>query len=192
MGNHCMNALKLEGKEDTIQNVLEFIKGEEELIDFNKIIPIPLGLQTATSRMFEDDIPAAEYKAAAQRNIEQYGYEHSQLFCLDKWGTRLNSHNSSLSKDGKVIYFETMWTPPMLCIIKLSEIFPEVKFTAKHADEFLLYIGLFECKNGEAKGRCIGYLDHGTIIEEQYLKQEIFGQIDIDTDIISLEWLKTV
>lgn len=44
MPNHVANKIEFYGDKENINKVLEFIKGEEECIDFNKLIPMPKSL----------------------------------------------------------------------------------------------------------------------------------------------------
>lgn len=49
MPNHVANRIEFYGDKENINKVLNLIKGEEECIDFNKIIPMPTSLQISSS-----------------------------------------------------------------------------------------------------------------------------------------------
>ena len=49
MPNHITNRIEFYGEQENINKVLELIKGEEECIDFNKIIPMPKELNITSS-----------------------------------------------------------------------------------------------------------------------------------------------
>ena len=51
MPNHVANKIEFYGDQENINKVLELIKGEEECIDFNKIIPMPKELEISSSSM---------------------------------------------------------------------------------------------------------------------------------------------
>ncbi len=44
MPNHIMNCLRLSGDQERIDELLKSVKGEESVLDFNKIIPMPESL----------------------------------------------------------------------------------------------------------------------------------------------------
>ena len=45
MPNWTMISVRFDGDENEINNMLEFIKGEDGIFDFNKIIPMPKSLE---------------------------------------------------------------------------------------------------------------------------------------------------
>ena len=45
MPNHIMNLLRLSGEQSRIEELLESVRGEDTLLDFNKIIPMPESLR---------------------------------------------------------------------------------------------------------------------------------------------------
>ena len=48
MNNWCTNQLTMEGNEKDIKEVLDFVKGaDDQIIDLNKITPVPVELQKA-------------------------------------------------------------------------------------------------------------------------------------------------
>ena len=44
MPNHIMNRLRLSGDRNRIDELLESVKGDKTVLDFNKIIPMPKSL----------------------------------------------------------------------------------------------------------------------------------------------------
>jgi hypothetical protein len=78
------------------------------LLDFNKIIPQPEGIQDPREGVLGQD----EYD-----------------WCVENWGTKWNSYETELRKKGSwqlVITFETAWAPPLPIIEALFKKYPEV------------------------------------------------------------------
>ena len=180
MSNSCSNALRFEGNEETIQEILDFIRGDGDMvIDFQKLIPVPLELQNSKALYYDREITDGKI-AAAQKNIEKYGYSDWYDFCCIEWGTKCNAGYSALG-DNKEVFFETAWLPPFPFLKKLSEKYPDVKFITRYFDECMSFIGICEYKNGEVKDRRVQNEDFKTE-EGQILQQEVLGEIDIDAD----------
>ncbi len=49
MPNHLMSKLHFSGEQKRIDELLESIKGEETLFDFNKVLPMPESLNSISS-----------------------------------------------------------------------------------------------------------------------------------------------
>jgi len=60
MPNHVANQLTFEGKEERIQELFQFVKGENSEFDFNTIIPMPESLTIVSGS--QTDISLAYYK----------------------------------------------------------------------------------------------------------------------------------
>lgn len=124
MPNWVRNELSIVTFDDNKRKeVLEFIKGEEDTpldIDFNKIIPMPEELH------------------------DNGGWYDWRIY---NWGTKWNS--SPISCDDYLIVFETAWSTPEPVIKKLSELFKDIEFFVRYADEdFGNNLGEYTYKNG--------------------------------------------
>ncbi|MFL1706681.1 hypothetical protein ACHJH3_06700 [Campylobacter sp. MOP7] len=57
-----------------------------------------------------------EYVEQIKKNIEAHGHPTWYEFCWDRWGTKWNSHNSSIiNRKGNsiIMRFDTAWAPPI-------------------------------------------------------------------------------
>ncbi len=83
-------------------------------------------------------------------NIKNYGFSTWYDWCRVVWGTKWNATSNSFDKEmNNDIQFDTAWNTPEPIIIGLSEMFPDVTFTVKYADEnFGCNCGEYACKNG--------------------------------------------
>ena len=116
MSNTVSNILTINGTEDQVAKVRDFIKGSKgESISFQSIIPMPVELTDGLDRMM-------------------WKYMH--------WGTKWDAN---AVYDGAVdapnhILFNTQEATPILAMIALSSHFPDVTFSVIFSDE---YPGLF-------------------------------------------------
>lgn len=128
MPNHVMNRVVFNGTKDEIAKIFAFIKGENGAIDFNSIIPGPVGIDLTQSMH-------PEHKDAWMWKL-RYGYPSWYEWRLDKWGTKWNAYE--INTDGasdNFIEFETAWSAPFPIIDRLSRCFPDVTIAHLWADE---------------------------------------------------------
>ena len=132
MPNHITNKIEFSGNQESIDKILELIKGEDTCIDFEKIIPMP-------SNIFRGNLGPEE------RN--KYGKSNWYDWSLFNWGTKWNAYSSHLYSDNNTIEFDTAWSCPLPVLDKLAELCYEhkVSFTGKWADEDTGHnVGIFE------------------------------------------------
>lgn len=175
MPNHITNRLTIIGTEEQVKQVREAIKGEREdqFIDFNKIAPIPKELEGTQSplriisqkeydeqerRIRENDLTDNEKNWGLSRGLtqkladeyrEKFGHADWYGWQIENWGTKWNAYDQC-SIDENVIEFQTAWSTPHSLLVNLSELFPEVTFEVRFADEDFGYnVGEFTLFGGE-------------------------------------------
>ena len=128
MPNNVMNRVVFNGTKDEIAKIFAFIKGENGAIDFNSIIPQPVGIEeTSASYPVHEDVWMWKLR---------YGYPSWYEWNCDKWGTKWNAYE--INTDGasdNFIEFETAWSAPFPIIERLAECFPNVGIRHLWADE---------------------------------------------------------
>lgn len=139
MPNHVRVIIKPDKKFEEIEKVVltkhkDETGEDKEFFDFEKIIPPP-------------------------ENIEKGGCtgEHPVgVICWyewqkENWGTKWNSYSfNKWAKWDKEFSFQTAWNHPVPIIKKLSEMFPDVRFNIKYADEDIgSNLGEYEIRNGK-------------------------------------------
>lgn len=116
MPNHITNTISISLKEGTDAD--EFLKklrgtGEEDIIDFNAIIPPP-------DNMFSGNLGADEREQCAREGIPNW-YDWQ----VENWGTKWNAYDQNCNFDAKYgvldIKFDTAWSPPVPIIEALRE-----------------------------------------------------------------------
>ena len=172
MPNWVRNIVEFSGNEEVIARMKEEIKSEDRVIDFNKIAPIPSELVDTQSptriisqeeydkqqeRIAKDELTEGERNFGISRGITQemaddfkqrfghtcwYGWQNAN------WGTKWNACDSEDYEDR--IEFSTAWATPFDLLVKLSEKYPEIRFSIRYADEdFGHNVGEFVLKNGQ-------------------------------------------
>jgi len=154
MPNHTESLIEFKVSYDLKVKILDFIKGvdkngNESLLCFNKIIPMP-------PTVFNGDL--------GQEEKEIHGANNWYDWSLENWGTKWDAYDISvyevektnaekfiLDKKAKTkvrIYFQTAWSPVPKILSKISETFPEVKFIYAYRDEGGGFYGKDEYLNG--------------------------------------------
>ena len=79
MPNHLMSKLHFSGEQKRIDEILEFIKGEETLFDFNTIIPMPESLNIEEGsrtnnglKSYMDFITAYTMDGTEKKGLDEY------------------------------------------------------------------------------------------------------------------------
>ncbi|MCM1216001.1 MAG: hypothetical protein NC548_15950 [Lachnospiraceae bacterium] len=67
-------------------------------------------------------------------NIISYGYSTWYDWCINNWDTKWNAY-SNKQKGTDIIIFETAWSNPEAIMLKLSEMYPDIKIEHWWADE---------------------------------------------------------
>ena len=175
MPNHVTNRLEINADRETVQKVMNFLKGKTDddntpcYIDFNNIIPMPEYLEAMQLKPFyfllDDDAlrtiqwieglaekdrkEALQLGASYLENRKKYGYPTWYEWSTATWGTKWNAYHQDF-EEPNILWFDTAWNGVPLLIQKLSEIFPDVEFHYAYADEDLGFnTGRGTARNGE-------------------------------------------
>jgi hypothetical protein len=107
MPNYCLNNINFKGSDFDISALMNLIQSENCGFDFEKISPIPEGLNDG----------------AGDESIYEY--------CSTNWGTPKVAMNSCMDFEFFDIFesgfFYTAWSPPIPIIVKLGKMFPNVE-----------------------------------------------------------------
>jgi hypothetical protein len=167
MPNHVINKVILLGKREDVEKLLDTIASVEKenghpeynIIDFNKIIPMPNVLRGMASP--PRIVSEAEYKKEMElyeakkkdpsllteeicnSYMKKYGAVDWYNWSCAHWGTKWNAYSQFKDEiletnSGNVqtaIIFDTAWSTPYPVIEKLHEMFPSVKIELRYADE---------------------------------------------------------
>lgn len=150
MPNWTENDLTITGNEEDLKKLKEFVTTKKEtLLDFEKIIPFP-------QKVYDDEKEIRkmeELKGNEKKNAEiiqalkEKTEFNSHDWCISNWGTKWNSCRAEIIKEDKnhlVYTFETAWSPPLPVIVKLSSLFPTLKFLLEYYERGNGFCGKLE------------------------------------------------
>jgi hypothetical protein len=127
--------------------------GKKENYDLSHI---PEKAEQAFLRVRPDiDSAAWELGKKAFQNQQRWGFTTWYGFCTNQWGTKWNAYgyDNGVQFDGKSLRFLTAWAPPTPIMTKLAQMYPDLDFTHKWADEDIGYnCGEVEYHNGVPDG----------------------------------------
>jgi len=126
-------------------------------LDFQKIIPMPgeLSIESAPNGRLGVEYLNGDEKAIRQiekmdkdqqeevinlgreyiENSKNHGFQNWYHWAIHSWGTKWSAYWTHISDDNTSISFSTAWSTPEPIIVKLSEMFPDIEFTHRWADE---------------------------------------------------------
>jgi hypothetical protein len=138
MPNWITNVMSLHGPEIEIKKLIDFVQSEDQLFDFNKIVPMPKSLN------IEKTFPIkTEDSQIRMENFVNYGHEDWYSWRSENWGTKWNCRqvddNNPMEWDSKKgvyqICFDTAWNTPLPIFNKIQQLFPLVKIYVMWRDE---------------------------------------------------------
>lgn len=165
MPNWTSNIIRAEGDEYDILAFLEAVKTQDEIFDFNRIVPMPeilkhtasgrrkIGRKNVTSWYVisdkqslsgEDDVRL--FTPAEKAALAEIGHQDWYSWRNANWGTKWNACHTEitekcLNNTWVEIRFDTAWDAPMPIFHQMIEMFPKLSFTCtwQHECETLWY-----------------------------------------------------
>lgn len=174
MPDYCKNELIVSGA--NVTKVLDFINNpdsedeDEQIFDFNKLIPYPEEFASADKRAAEYGDRLFAIDKDAKDNLKELallnqeygfepdasscpdGYNHgSHDWCVDHLGTKWSTISVVLSQapDRAVLNYDTAWAPPLPVIQQLAETFPGYEFDFQYFEGGMGFCGQLQYKNGK-------------------------------------------
>lgn len=145
MPNWVSNIVTIEA--DNVDEIIESLEGENGVVDFSTIVPMPKDLMETTKGFFSDEDEQAANQKKIADNLKNHGFETWYEFSIAKWGTKWNACEPYV--EGNKLFFETAWSTPASFIEALSEKFPDATFECIFADEDVGYnCGTYTVKGG--------------------------------------------
>jgi Ferredoxin-like domain in Api92-like protein len=161
MPNWTSNTLRIEGSEPDLRAFLDAVKWQDQIFDFNRIIPMPellkhtgSGYQTLDGKevhewyvigneadLLFNDKSVRLFTPEEEATLKALGHRSWYTWSNEHWGTKWNACNAELRAeaitDGFVeITFDTAWDAPGPIFRKLFARFPKLKIicTWQHED----------------------------------------------------------
>ena len=145
MPNWVKTELEIIGTDEQIQQVKDFVLDENGNFDFERIVPYPKYWECPKKYLIlPDEITPSDIKMPFGESglhvercslcvMEAYPFLDWYNWRIDNWGTKWNACDSDVFIN--TIYFDTAWSFAAPVIGKLSELFPDIDFFFKYADE---------------------------------------------------------
>lgn len=124
MPNNTLNILtRLDG--GTLRPLQRYmtVEGGNEILDFNKIVPLPDALNLSLDIQLNER-RKTELNERLAENLKMYGFESADRWAVHHWGTKWNSYMVDKNGEGKdwtELRFFTAWEPPRPIIKTLAE-----------------------------------------------------------------------
>lgn len=141
MSTHITNIVEFHGEEQRITQFLNAVKNDEfgvGTIDFEKVIPMPA-----------DHYPGP----LGKREQELYGNRNWLDFSLANWGCKGNAYGYPSNSDRITpdrLFFVSGYSAPHMILEKLSQMYPDIKFSHEWAsDDLGMNCGRHEYYGGE-------------------------------------------
>ena len=183
MPNYVKNILSFDGDQDQVSRLFSTIQGENGLMDFDKLIPMPSELEiesgSRTAAGFKKymaflavtglhtemepaylatypEIDREEWELGKQAfyNLQNFGCPIWYEWRIRNWGTKWNASHGEVA-DGR-LSFLTAWNAPKPVMEKLAEMFLSITIHHVWADEDIGY----NCGERAYK--------NGTVIQENF------------------------
>lgn len=190
MPNHIMNRITFSGKKEDVSQILEFIKGENGDIDFDKIEPMPQTYKDYDTTNYpygayiKDENKKAEFLKASELQQKKYGVVGWYDWRILNWGTKWNAYQISSYRN--IIFFQTAWSGVPNLIRTLALRFPKVEIEYAYADEDYGYnVGVGFSKEGIFKFKTLE--DNSNDAIEVYL--DLWGNED-EFEKINGVWIR--
>jgi len=133
MPNWCYNWLTISSRDDDaekVHEVMDFLKGGDEPLDFSRVIPEPLGLE----------------------GMDGYDWR------VANWGTKWNVRDARVDRDGvaATYSFETAWAPCVPVVERLAALFPDLEFSLAYDEPGMDFGGYVFYRDGEIEDEVTG------------------------------------
>jgi hypothetical protein len=145
MPNWCVNELRVHGDNQSLEDLVAFVKGDEEqgAFDFARVIPYPEEFEWIDPKAEQDD----ERHEHPKYGVSEDGYD----WCTKNWGTKWNSSKVVVRAFPRSVIFQfnTAWAPPHPIIGSLARRFTPLCFTHCYFEAGVGYQGCSIYTDGE-------------------------------------------
>lgn len=159
MPNWTSNSIYAEGSPEQVSDFLEALKGENGIIDFNRITPMPEILKSTGSGNItidgqqasswyiaerdENGLPRKQrlFTPEEEQQLAEIGYQNWYDWANANWNTKWNACNPRIPSPDTAQYgfveieFETAWDAPIPVMRKIVEMFPDLEITCQWRHE---------------------------------------------------------
>ena len=156
MPNWCYHNLVVQGDAENIRQFKQTVASQEQVFDFNNIIPMPKELEAATAHSDSPELiealkedwnlkasdlfsqEAIDHAKQSLTNLLHYGAANWYDWCCSHWGTKWNACESYLHGEDNTSLtysFNTAWCEPRPIFEELLKRFPRLSFRIEFHEE---------------------------------------------------------
>lgn len=121
MPNHITNIVSVAGKQSLKTLLAGFLHDEAEVLDFNKVIPMPDAVGFRNENLPLSPQSNTAIARAYESNERLYGFKNWYEWSVVKWGTKWNCYEFSWLTEKKCTFL-TAWSPPDPILQKISDV----------------------------------------------------------------------
>jgi Ferredoxin-like domain in Api92-like protein len=137
------------------KEILDFIRSEESVVDFNSIVPMPDDVAARASQQEEAAPVLTLGDGTTVKAIKYPATWIAEEWNKETWGTKWNARYAAYSaKDPKhAVEFATAWYAPVPVFKALAKRFPDHKIVIHSDDDNMCYHAIFRLENGQMEER---------------------------------------
>jgi hypothetical protein len=156
MPNWTSNRISIDGEPADLRAFLEAVKWEDQIFDFNRIIPMPELLKRTVSGFRTIDgnevrswieetdadgkpVPRC-FTPEEQAELQRIGFSNWYDWSIANWGTKWNAsrpevYDASTDCGNVEIFFQTAWCAPLPVFLRIKDMFPKLSFDCRWRDD---------------------------------------------------------
>jgi len=169
-----MNMLLVSGPDEEVMRLKGQVRGENNTIDCNNIIPMPEALSNNPSPIRNEKLK--------QEHIEKYGAPDWHEWAILNWGTKWGCYDCTDWMDNRVD-FQSAWGPPDKAIRVLATQFPKLTIELIFYEPGMVFAGIVRWENGEVvEDESKEDVEYVSFIAENYFNVEAYEEEEDDVD----------
>lgn len=175
MPNWVSTTMTITGSKEELERFIGGIKDNRILESY---VPCPEELRETVSGFYSDEEKMEELRKKGEANIAKYGHKDWYDWQYEEWGTKWGDCDTHLEPilemNGGLHevsgHFQTAWGPATAGFLKVSAMFPALRFLFEHDEEAGFFAGLEVMEGGE------------TIFDRTFVPSDYEGELDWDDD----------
>ena len=175
MPNWVTTTMSITGSKEELERFASGIKNDRILESY---VPCPEELRETVSGFYSDEDKMEELRKKGEANIAKYGHKDWYEWQYHNWGTKwgdCDTHLEPVMESANGLYeisgqFQTAWGPATDGFLKISAMFPTLRFLFDHDEEAGFFAGLEVMEGGEV------------IFDRTYVPSDYEGELDWDDD----------
>lgn len=175
MPNWVSTNMSVTGSKEELERFASGIKNNCILESY---VPCPEELRETVSGFYSDEDKMEELRKKGEENIAKYGHKDWYEWQYAVWGTKwgdCETHLEPVMESANGLYeisgyFQTAWGPASAGFLKISAMFPTLRFLFDHDEEAGFFAGLEVMEGGKV------------IFDKNFVPSDYDGELDWEDD----------